>query len=216
MPINDYWEYREGLKEQKTIEDKFDYIDSLDLPTKKKNILINNIVDRKEDVNMENYSDFSGYEEFDFYTKYPEKHNFLMENNISYKDYNASEDSRDAYNWAFNNPEKYTLSKAISKDVVAYRNITKGLYNIRADKDKNGKTIIGSAKAKKLDYINKLDIDYGEKLVLFKSQYNSDDTYNYEIIDYLNSREDITYEEQETILKQLGFTVTSDGNVYWN
>ena len=216
MPINDYWEYREGLKEQKTIEDKFDYIDSLDLPTKKKNILINNIVDRKEDVNMENYSDFSGYEEFDFYSKYPEKHNFLMENNISYKDYNASEDSRDAYNWAFNNPEKYTLSKAISKDVVAYRGITKGLYNIRADKDSNGKTIIGSAKAKKLDYINKLDIDYGEKLVLFKSQYNSDDTYNYEIIDYLNSREDITYEEQETILKQLGFTVTSDGNVYWN
>lgn len=216
MPINDYWEYREGLKEQKTIEDKFDYIDSLDLPTKKKNILINNIVDRKENVDMEKYSDFSGYEEFDFYTKYPEKHNFLMENNISYKDYNASDDSRDAYNWAFNNPEKYTLSKAISKDVVAYRGITKGLYNIRADKDSNGKTIIGSAKAKKLDYINKLDIDYGEKLVLFKSEYNSDDTYNYEIIDYLNSREDITYEEQETILKQLGFTVTADGNIYWD
>jgi hypothetical protein len=139
-----------------------------------------------------------------------------MENNISYKDYDASEDSRDAYNWAFNNPEKYTLSKAISKDVVAYRNITKGLYKIRADKDKNGKTIIGSAKAKKLDYINNLDIDYGEKLVLFKSEYNSDDTYNYEIIDYLNSREDITYEEQETILKQLGFTVTADGNIYWD
>jgi hypothetical protein len=216
MPINDYWDYREGLKEQKTLEDKFDYIDSLDLPTKKKNILINNIVDRKEDVNMENYSDFSGYEEFDFYSKYPEKHNFLMENNISYKDYSASDESRDAYNWAFNNPEKYTLSKAISKDVVAYRDITKGLYKIRADKDSNGKTIIGSAKAKKLDYINKLDIDYGEKLVLFKSEYNSDDTYNNEIIDYLNSREDITYEEQETILKQLGFTVTADGNIYWD
>ena len=154
--------------------------------------------------------------EFDFYNENPEKYNFLQKNNVSYKEYSKDEDTREAYNWAFNNPEKYTLSKAISKDVVAYRGITKGLYNIRADKDSNGKTIIGSAKAKKLDYINKLDIDYGEKLVLFKSQYNSDDTYNYEIIDYLNSREDITYEEQETILKQLGFTVTSDGNVYWN
>lgn len=154
--------------------------------------------------------------EFDFYNEHPEKYNFLQKNNVSYKEYSKDEDTREAYNWAFNNPEKYTLSKAISKDVVAYRGITKGLYNIRADKDSNGKTIIGSAKAKKLDYINKLDIDYGEKLVLFKSQYNSDDTYNYEIIDYLNSREDITYEEQETILKQLGFTVTSDGNVYWN
>lgn len=216
MPINDYWEYREGLKKQKTLEDKFDYIDSLDLPTKKKNILINNIVDRKEDVDMENYGDFSSYEEFDFYSKYPEKHNFLMENNISYKDYSESDESRDAYNWAFNNPEKYTLSKAISKDVVAYRDITKGLYEIRADKDSNGKTIIGSAKEKKIKYINSLDIDYGEKLVLFKAEYNSDDTYNYEIIDYLNSREDITYEETETILKQLGFTVTADGNIYWD
>ena len=216
MPINDYWEYREGLKEQKKLEDKFDYIDSLDLPTKKKNILINNIVDRKEDVDMENYGDFSSYEEFDFYSKYPEKHNFLMENNVSYKDYSASEESRDAYNWAFNNPEKYTLSKAISKDVVAYRDITKGLYEIRADKDSNGKTIVGSAKEKKIKYINSLDIDYGERLVLFKSEYNADDTYNYEIIDYLNSREDITYEEQETILKQLGFTVTADGNIYWD
>ena len=154
--------------------------------------------------------------EFDFYNEYPEKYNFLQKNNVSYKEYSKDEDTREAYNWAFSNPEKYTLSKAISKDLVAYRGITKGLYNIRADKDSNGKTIIGSAKAKKLDYINKLDIDYGEKLVLFKSQYNSDDTYNYEIIDYLNSREDITYEEQESILKQLGFTVTADGNVYWN
>ena len=216
MPINDYWEYREGLKEQKKLEDKFDYIDSLDLPVKKKNILINNIVNRKEDVDMENYGDFSGYEEFDFYSKYPEKYNFLQENNISYKDYTASEESRDAYNWAFNNPEKYTLSKAISKDVVAYRSITKGLYEIRADKDKNGKAIVGTAKEKKIKYINSLDIDYGERLVLFKSEYNSDDTYNYEIINYLNSREDITYEEQETILKQLGFTVTADGNIYWD
>ena len=216
MPINDYWEYREGLKEQKKLEDKFDYIDSLDLPVKKKNILINNIVNRKEDVDMENYGDFSGYEEFDFYSKYPEKYNFLTENNISYKDYTASEESRDAYNWAFNNPEKYTLSKAISKDVVAYRSITKGLYEIRADKDKNGKAIVGTAKEKKIKYINSLDIDYGERLVLFKSEYNSDDTYNYEIINYLNSREDITYEEQETILKQLGFTVTADGNIYWD
>ena len=153
--------------------------------------------------------------EFDFYNEYPEKYNFLQKNNVSYEEYSKDEDTREAYNWAFNNPEKYTLSKAISKDVVAYRGITKGLYEIRADKDSNGKTIIG-AKEKKINYINSLDIDKGEKLVLFKSEYNADDTYNYEIIDYLNSREDISYEETETILKQLGFTVTADGNIYWD
>lgn len=154
--------------------------------------------------------------EFDFYNEYPEKYNFLQKNNVSYEEYSKDEDTREAYNWAFNNPEKYTLSKAISKDVVAYRGITKGLYKIRADKDSNGKTIVGSAKEKKINYINSLDIDNGEKLVLFKSEYNADDTYNYEIIDYLNSREDITYEETETILKQLGFTVAANGNIYWD
>ena len=55
-----------------------------------------------------------------------------------------------------------------------------------------------------------------KKIILFKSEYPADDTYNYEIIDYLNSRDDISYSEMETILKELGFTVTADGNVYWD
>ena len=216
MPIKDYWDYREGLKGKKKLEDKFDYIDSLDLPVKKKNILINNIVDRKEDVDMENYSQFPSYEEFDFYSKNPEKYSFLQENNISYNDYAASKESKKAYNWAYNNPEKYTVSKAISSDFMDYWTTTREIYDIKADKDSNGKTINGTGKAKKIDYINNLDMEYGEKIVLFKMLFEYDDTYNYEIIDYLNSREDITYEETETILKQLGFTVTADGNIYWD
>jgi hypothetical protein len=216
MPINDYWDYREGLKGKKKLEDKFDYIDSLDLPVKKKNILINNIVDRKEDVDMENYSQFPSYEEFDFYSKNPEKYSFLQENNISYNDYKASKESKKAYTWAYNNPEKYTVSKAISNDFMSYWNTVQEIYDIRADKDSKGNTINGTGKAKKINYINNLDMEYGEKIVLFKMLFVKDDTYNYEIIDYLNSREDITYEEQETILKQLGFTVTADGNIYWD
>ena len=87
---------------------------------------------------------------------------------------------------------------------------------IEADKDSNGKTINGSRKKKVIDYINNLDISYGEKIILFKSEYNSDDTYNRKIIDYLNSRDDISYDEMKAILIELGFTVDSKGNIYWD
>lgn len=215
LPIADYWKYRDGLKEQKTLEDKFNYIADLDLPVSKKNIMINNIVDRKEKVDMINYDDFSSYEEFDFATKNPEKYSFLESMGVSYKDYKSSDEAKEAYDWAFNNPEKYSLAKAAAGDVVTYRSYTSALNELKADKDSNGKTISGSRKAKVADYINGLSADYGEKIILFKSEYPSDDTYNYEIIDYLNNREDITYSEMETILKELGFIVDAAGNVRW-
>ena len=215
LPIKDYWEYREGLAKQDTLEEKFDYIAGLDLPVEKKNILINNIVDRKEKVDLEGYEDFSDYEEFDFAIKHPEKWEFMQANNISYTDYNASEESREAYSWAAENPEKYVVSKAVADDVVTYRQYASDLYDIRADKDSNGKTINGSAKAKKIEYINSLPLDYGQKIILFKSQYKSDDSVNMDIIEYLDSREDIDYEQMVTILTELGFTVNGN-NVYWD
>lgn len=215
LPIADYWKYRDGLKEQKTLEDKFNYIADLDLPVSKKNIMINNIVDRKEKVDMINYDDFSSYEEFDFATKNPEKYSFLESMGVSYKDYKSSDEAKEAYDWAFNNPEKYSLAKAAAGDVATYRSYASALNELKADKDSNGKTISGSRKAKVAEYINGLSADYGEKIILFKSEYPSDDTYNYEIIDYLNNREDITYSEMETILKELGFTVDAAGNVRW-
>ena len=215
IPIQDYWKYRKGLSKQKTLEEKFDYIADLDLPVKKKNILINNVVGRKESVDLENYDDFSDYEEFDFATKNPEKYEFLMANKISFDDYNFTKASREAYSWAFENPEKYTLSKAISSDIIAYRKYSDDLANIKSDKETNGNSISGSRKEKVTRYINNLDGDYGEKIILFKSEYPSDDTYNNEIIEYLNERDDISYSEMETILKELGFSVSLDGTISW-
>lgn len=215
MPIQEYWEYREGLKEQKTIDEKFDYIAGLDLPVSKKNILINNVVDREEKVDLINYDDFSGYEEFDFAIKNPEKYEFFKSNNISYADYSASEESKEAYSWAYNNPEKYVVSKAIG-DVVQYKQYSKELNELTADKDEDGKSISGSRKEKVINYINSMQADYGAKIVLYKSEYPSDDTYNNEIIEYLNNRNDITYDEMATILIELGFTVEADGTVRWD
>ena len=216
MTIQEYWKYRDGLKGLNSVEEKFDYISGLDIPMEKKNILINNLVDRKEDVDLTDYENYSSYSEFDFASKYPEKYSFLQENNISYEQYaNADEDGRDAYNWAFNNPEKYTVSKAVSSDVTEYRKYTKDIYNLSADKDEDGKSISGSKKTKVIDYINNLDLDYGEKIILFKTQYPADNSYNRDIVEYLNSRNDITYSEIVTILRELEFTVLDDGTVQW-
>ena len=155
-------------------------------------------------------------EEFDFYNNYPEKYEFLQSNNVSYEEYSKDKETREAYNWAFKNPERYTLSKSISKDLVKYKTYTADISKFRADTDRYGKTIRDSKKKKVLNYINGLDAEYGEKLILYKSIYYGDDTHNYEIIDYLNNRDDITFDEMNTILKELGFTVTADGTIYWN
>ena len=182
MPIQEYWEYREGLKGLNTIAEKADYINSLDLQTWQKNIMINNLTDRKEDIDMTDYDNYASFEEFDYASK---------------------------------NPEKHLVSKAVTDDFEAYQTYTKALSDITSDKDANGKTITNSRKTKVVNYLNSLDIEYGAKLILFKSEYNSDHTYNYEIIEYLNSRDDISYSEMETILKELGFIVDAKGNIYW-
>ena len=219
IPIRDYWEYREGLSEHSTLAEKADYISGLDLPVAKKNILINNIADRKDPIDMTDYEDFSGFEEFDYAMKNPEKYEFLQAEGISYDDFTkADEDTKDFYNYAFKASQKTenkVMSKLVSEDFLTYYRYTKDMDNINADKDENGKSISDSRKKKVVDYINNLDVDYGAKIILFKSEYNGDDTYNARIIEYLNSRDDISKKEKETILKYLGFEVDSKGNITW-
>ena len=119
------------------------------------------------------------------------------------------------YEYAYDNPEKYAVAKSVG-GYEAYKSYKKDLYSIKSDKDTNGKSISGSRKAKVIDYINNLDADYETKIILFKSEYPSDNTYNAEIVEYLNNREDVSYDEMVDILTELGFTVTDDGVVKWN
>ena len=69
------------------------------------------------------------------------------------------------------------------------------LDEIRADKDSNGESISGSAKRKKTEYINSLDLDYGQRIILYRSLFDSKadkNEYNADIVEYLNSRDDIS------------------------
>lgn len=216
LPIADYWKYRDGLKGLDKLSEKGDYIGDLDLPVSKKNILINNIADRKEAIDMTDYDKYPSFEEFDYAQKNPEKYEFLKSQGVSVSEYESfDEDTKEAYSWAAEYPEKFEVSRAVASDVVEYKGYTKALSEQKADKDKDGNSVSGSRKEKVVDYINDLDIDYGAKIILYKSQYKSDNTYNNDIIDYLNGRNDISYKQMETILTELGFKVLSDGTVQW-
>jgi transposase len=174
-------------------------------------------VDRKDPVDMEGYEDFSTYEEFDFSIKNPKKYKFFQDNGISYETYTISEKSKEALNWAYENQDKYTMSKAISDNFFDYWDIKKDLGEIDA-KDESGETVSGLKKERVVEYINKLDLDYGSKIILYRSMYNSKAdraAYNMEIINYLDSREDISYDDMMTILKELDFNVEPDGAIWW-
>ena len=220
MTIQEYWDYREGMKGKDTLGEKVAYIYSLDLPMRTKNILVNNLTDRDEPIDLTDFGEYDDWGEFEYAHKYPEKYDFLEANNISAEQYESfDEDTKAAWNWAYQNQEKFTVSRAISDDFMTYYQYKRDLVDLKADKDANGESIPGSKKEKVIDYINSLDIDYGQKIILFRSMYDSKEdraNYNADILDYLNGREDLTYEDIETILKELGFNVDSEGNVTWN
>lgn len=124
-------------------------------------------------------------------------------------------ENKEEYDYAYESPENYAIAKSVG-GYEAYRTYSSEMYDIKADKDENGKSISGSRKEKVWDYISSLDISDGEKYILFKNEYNADDAYNYEIIDYLNRNDAISYEDMVAILKKLGFTVDSQGNISWD
>jgi hypothetical protein len=147
-------------------------------------------------------------------------YSFIKSQGISYTEYSHYDDEKkEAYRWAAKNPEKFAVSKAVTSDLAKYKSYTKELSKIRADYDADGKAISGSAKEKTIDYINSLNLDYGQKIILYRSLYDGQadrDQYNADILEYLNGRNDLTFEEKVTILRELDFTVLDDGTVLWD
>ena len=129
---------------------------------------------------------------------------------------NASDywNNKEEYDYAYDSPANYGISKTIGGYEV-FKTYSKELSDIKSDKDSSGKTISGSRKQKVFDYINSSNLEFEQKIILAKMEYPSYDEYNYEIIDYLNNNNDISYEEEVEILKKLGFEVDSYGNISW-
>ena len=187
VSIQEYWDYLDGLKRlnkqsetgRASLNQQGDYIAGLDLTVEQKNLLINNLADRKEPIDMSTYDDYPNFEEFDYGTK---------------------------------NPDKYAVARAVG-GYERYKEYREDLSDIREDE-----TVEDKEQAV-LRYINDLDAEYGEKIILYVSEYpnkENRDTYGYEIVDYLNSRGDISYSEMERILTKLGFDVDAEGRVNWD
>jgi hypothetical protein len=111
-------------------------------------------------------------------------------------------DKREEYLFAFDQPDKYLVAKTVG-GYDTYMQYKETINGISSDKDENGKSISGSKKKKVKAYIFDMDLNDGEKMVLFKSVYPADDTYNQKIIQYLQGRKDLTKSEREQILKYL-------------
>lgn len=230
----------EGKKTVST-DQKAEYINSLNLPIDKKYVLKSYLYDEEEykKDNPEKYAflekegiGYIGYKELDEETqqswswafKHQDEYRHLKENGVYPEDYSVyqvpmldfDDEENKAYEWAFDYPEKASFGSVFNDGVKEYRKYTSKLYEIRADKDRKGKSISGSAKRKKKAYIWSLDIDEGAKYILFRNEYKSDDTYNGAIINYLLSRNDISYEDKKTILTELDFKIDSKGRITWN
>lgn len=68
-----------------------------------------------------------------------------------------------------------------------------------------------------IDSINNNDyFEYGEKIILYRFLFPYDNEYNNDIVDYLNERDDVSYEEMEFVLLELGFAVFENGTVRWD
>ena len=111
--------------------------------------------------------------------------------------------------------EEYFTAKLIALKMdgldSAYSDYILEAYEI----DRKGNYTYGVGKEAVIAYINDLDIDYGKRIIIFRLIYQTDNTYNNDIVEYLNSRDDITYDDEVYILTHLGMTVDSNGNVYW-
>lgn len=142
---------------------------------------------------------------------------------VSYKDY---WNNKEAYDDAFYIASGYdnedggegsimeTVKNVFGVDKFA--SFAGGLADIKADYDDEGNAIKGSRKKKLQEYISGLDIPAAQKYILYKAQYNWDNSHNYEILDYLNGRNDIDFADKLTICEELGFTVGKDGRISWD
>jgi len=108
---------------------------------------------------------------------------------------------------------EYKIASIVSYDVYEYCEymaelkeiVEKGTYS---DELKQERVI---------DSINNNDyFEYGEKIILYRFLFPYDNEYNNDIVDYLNDRDDVSYEEMEFVLLELGFAVFEDGTVRWD
>lgn len=145
-------------------------------------------------------ADYSGFDKatkdaWDTMAKNPKKYEFLKKQGVTVDQYKLfNQGWKDAWNWAYNNQDAYLVSQGVTEDLYTYRRYVDKINGISGDKRKSDVW----------KYIQGLDLSDGAKLLLFKQEYPKDDTYDTEIVRYVQSL-GMTYAEKKRILEKLGF-----------
>lgn len=139
------------------------------------------------------------HKEYDFAYSNIDKYNRMMDYGISFEEYTQGGTE---------------IAKLVSDDYEVFERIKDEIYNIDA-KDDSLHSVSGKKKERVADYISKLDVDDGVKMILFKNEYPSDKKHDKDILAYLNGRQDLSYDQKKNILLGLGVFVDQKGKIHW-
>ncbi len=141
-------------------------------------------------------------------SKYTNKQKTIMAQNVLKKDIDIKEynkyKSYDEYKYATQYPEKYSVVSQIG----SFDKYTKWKNEIKDIRD-NTK----NDKVETIKYINGLNLSIPQKAMFIKLYYPSFNSYNKEIVNYINEQY-LTMEEKITTLEKMKFKIRN-GRVYW-
>lgn len=116
--------------------------------------------------------------------------------------------------------KKYSIVKTTNIDITQYLQYKLAEANGKFDSDKKddgtvtGKSVSGSAKQKRWQYIENMNITYTQKLILYGLECTPNDIQQKQIVNYVKSLPNKTNKEKLEILSQFkGFTIYKDGRV---
>lgn len=116
--------------------------------------------------------------------------------------------------------KKYPIVKTTNIDITQYLQYKLADSNGKFDSDKKddgtvtGKSVSGSAKQKRWQYIENMNITYTQKLILYGLECTPNDIQQKQIVNYVKSLPNKTNKEKLEILSQFkGFTIYKDGRV---
>lgn len=161
LTIGEYREYKKGLKEQNSTEEKVDYINNLPYTTEQKNKLVNDTIKRKDDIDLTDYDNYSSLEEFDYANKNPEKYSTITQI-TDFKTYNNYKESINTIK------ENYTTTDSKKKAVFDYINeLPLNKYQKTMLYKEAGGYSIKNYKTDMFNYINSLDLTKEEKETIY-------------------------------------------------
>lgn len=129
--------------------------------------------------------------------------------------WNNQEYYHEQYNMAIYRPGEYALTEVFG-GYGDYMSITEDWSDLVTGKNAKGEWNSTVNKKEVGDIIYNLNIPEIEKHILYKSIYNYTDSHNLEILEYIDSRNDITWEEMKKIVIELGFTVDENNMISWD